>query len=60
MRLGEAFALHWDDLDFTNRKILVESGLSAGIVGTTKTGGRPNGRHVPGTRSRLGRVIQAL
>jgi integrase len=38
LRPGEAFALKWSDLDFTRREILVERALSAGIVGTTKTG----------------------
>jgi len=39
MRPGEALALKWSDLNFTNRKILVERALSAGCVGTTKTEG---------------------
>ena len=34
---GEAFALQWSDLDFTNRKIPVERALSPGEIGTTKT-----------------------
>jgi integrase len=38
LRPGEAFALEWADLDFTKRKISVERALSAGQVGTTKTG----------------------
>ena len=38
MRPGEAIALKWSDLDFTNREILVERTLSAGMIGTTKTG----------------------
>jgi integrase len=38
LRPGEAFALEWSDLDFTKRKISVERALSAGQVGTTKTG----------------------
>jgi integrase len=38
LRPGEAFALEWADLDFTQRKISVERALSAGQVGTTKTG----------------------
>ena len=37
MRPGEAIALQWPDLDFTNRKILVERAFSAGELGTTKT-----------------------
>ena len=37
MRPGEAFALQWPDLDFTNRKILVERAFSDGELGTTKT-----------------------
>lgn len=38
MRPGEAFALEWQDIDFTKRKISIERGLSAGEVGSTKTG----------------------
>jgi len=38
MRPGEALALRWSDLNFTNRKILVERALSGGSIGTTKTG----------------------
>ena len=37
MRPGEALALNWSDLDFSNRKILVERALSGGVIGTTKT-----------------------
>ncbi len=37
MRPGEALALKWSDLDFTQRKILVERAISAGQLGTTKT-----------------------
>jgi integrase len=37
MRPGEAMALKWDDLDFTNREILVERAVSGGEVGSTKT-----------------------
>jgi integrase len=39
MRPGESFALQWTDLDLTNRKILVERALSAGVIATTKTDG---------------------
>ena len=39
VRPGEAMALQWDDLDFSNREILIERALSAGQIGTTKTGG---------------------
>ena len=38
LRPGEAFALEWADLDFPKRKLSAERALSAGIVGTTKTG----------------------
>src|ERR1019366_1859502 len=38
LRPGEAFALEWADLDLAKRKITVERALSAGEVGTTKTG----------------------
>jgi integrase len=38
MRPGEAMALRWSDLDFANREILIERALSAGVVGSTKTG----------------------
>jgi len=35
---GEAIALKWDDLNFEKRQVLVERAISAGILGTTKTG----------------------
>jgi len=39
LRPGEAFALRWEDFDFSRREILVERTLSvSGQVGTTKTG----------------------
>jgi integrase len=38
IRPGEAFALTWEDLDFSRREILIERTLSAGQVGSTKTG----------------------
>jgi len=38
LRPGEAFALEWADLDFHKRKLNVERALSAGEIGTTKTG----------------------
>jgi len=38
IRSGEAFALAWEDLDFSRREILIERTLSAGRVGSTKTG----------------------
>jgi integrase len=38
MRPGEAYALRWSDLDFEHREILVERALSAGRIGTPKTG----------------------
>jgi integrase len=38
LRPGEAFALEWTDLDLPKRKIGVERALSAGEIGTTKTG----------------------
>jgi integrase len=38
LRPGEAFALEWADLDFPKRKLSVERALSAGLVGSTKTG----------------------
>jgi integrase len=38
LRPGEAFALRWPDLDFTNRSIRVERAWSKGRVETPKTG----------------------
>ena len=38
MRPGEALALKWEDIDLGERELLVERALSAGLVGTTKTG----------------------
>ncbi len=38
MRLGEALALRWDDLDFGGRRIRVARGLSRGVVGAPKNG----------------------
>jgi integrase len=38
IRPGKAFALEWADLDFPKRKLSVDRALSAGIIGTTKTG----------------------
>ncbi len=38
MRPGEAFALEWPDIDFDKREILIERALSAGRIGSTKTG----------------------
>jgi integrase len=38
MRPGEALALKWSDLDLSNREVLMERTLSAGVIGTTKTG----------------------
>jgi len=37
-RPGEALALRWTDLDFTNRKALIERAVSSGKLSTTKTG----------------------
>ena len=38
LRLGEAIALVWDDLDFTNRKIHVQRGYYKGRVSSPKSG----------------------
>jgi integrase len=38
IRPGEAIALKWDDLNFEKRQVLIERAMSAGILGTTKTG----------------------
>jgi integrase len=38
LRPGEALALQWEDVDLGERELLVERALSAGLVGTTKTG----------------------
>jgi integrase len=37
LRLGEAFALTWEDLDFESRQIRVEQAVSAGSLSTTKS-----------------------
>jgi integrase len=37
-RPGEALALRWSDIDFANRKCLIERAVSSGKVTTTKTG----------------------
>jgi len=37
-RPGEGLALKWTDLDFANRKALIERAFSSGKLGTTKTG----------------------
>ena len=38
MRLGEALALQWADLDLTSRKIRVERAFSDGALNTPKSG----------------------
>jgi integrase len=38
MRPGEAAALRWEDINLSDREILIERALSAGQIGTTKTG----------------------
>lgn len=38
MRLGEALALRWDDVDFRGREIRVERTISAGRIETPKSG----------------------
>ncbi len=37
-RLGEVRVLQWDDLDFATRELRITRGISAGEIGTTKTG----------------------
>src|SRR5262249_52369282 len=37
VRLGEALALQWDDLDFARRKVRVARGISCGRVETPKS-----------------------
>jgi integrase len=56
LRPGEALALQPEDLDFSARSIHVERALSAGDVGTTKTG---ETRRVD-MSERLGAVLQDL
>ncbi len=38
LRIGEAFALRWEDLDLANREIRIERALSAGRIETPKSG----------------------
>jgi integrase len=44
MRIGEAYALTWDDVDLASARISVNASVWRGSVGTTKTGA---GREVP-------------
>ncbi len=44
LRLGELLALRWEDVDFTNQKIMVRRSVARGIVGTPKNG---KSREVP-------------
>ncbi len=37
-RPGEGLGLRWTDIDFANRKCLIERAFSSGTLGTTKTG----------------------
>ena len=37
LRLGELLALHWEDVDLTNRRLIVHRALSAGLEGPTKS-----------------------
>ena len=56
MRLGEALALQWDDLDFTAREIRVARAFSAGRVETPKAG---HGRTLDMSQQ-LARVLRRL
>jgi integrase len=56
MRLGEALALKWDDLDFTAREIRVARAFSAGRLETPKSG---HGRTVDMSRQ-LARILRRL
>lgn len=56
MRLGEAVALQWDDLDFTAREIRVARAFSAGRVETPKPG---HGRTLDMSQQ-LARVLRRL
>jgi integrase len=38
MRLGEAMALQWGDIDFHGRFINVQRSISKGVIGTPKSG----------------------
>src|SRR5262245_64387256 len=38
LRLGEAFGLHWQDIDFARREIHVERSVHQGEIGSTKSG----------------------
>jgi integrase len=38
MRVGEALALEWGDVDLEGRRVIVQRAVSATVVGTTKSG----------------------
>ncbi len=38
LRLGEAFGLKWQDLDFRRRELHVERAIQRGVIGSTKSG----------------------
>ena len=56
MRIGEALALKWDDIDFAAREIRVARALSAGRIDTPKSG---HGRTVDMSQQ-LARSLQRL
>ncbi len=56
MRLGEALAVQWQDIDFANRKVRVARAFSGGQLGTPKSG---HGRDVDSSQQ-LAEVLFTL
>ncbi len=55
MRLGEALAVQWQDIDFANRRIRVARAFSAGVEDTPKSG---HGRDVDMSRQLAGVLFE--
>jgi len=48
LRFGELIALSWEDIDFTNRELIIKQAYARGVLGTTKSN---RIRHIPMTDS---------